>query len=251
MIPWLADAPAFPPVRRALRDPNGLLAAGGALTPEWLLAAYRKGIFPWYSRGEPILWWSPDPRLVLVPSEFKCSRSLKKRLRNRGFEVRFDTAFIQVVNACAAPRADATGTWITPEMRNAYAGMHELGHAHSIETWLDGELVGGLYGIAIGQVFFGESMFSRVADASKVALAALCHHLVAREFAVIDCQMTTAHLLSLGARELARSEFCAMLETLTTRGDPPGRWSADTVPDLCAVAAKESPPPCKRTTPTD
>lgn len=227
MIAWLVDRPDFPPVEHALHTPQGLLAAGGKLSPDWLLAAYRRGIFPWYSPGEPILWWSPDPRLVLYPPEIRITRSLRKTLRHARFEIRLDTAFEQVIAACAAPRKPGGGTWITADMQAAYLRMHELGYAHSVESWSDGKLVGGLYGIALGRVFFGESMFSRVSDASKAALAHLARFLETRDFAVIDCQMTTQHLLSMGAREIPRREFCLGLETWTVSGPPPGRWPAD------------------------
>lgn len=227
MIHWLAEAPDFPPVEQALREPNGLLAAGGSLAPEWLLAAYRRGIFPWYCAGEPILWWSPDPRLVLVPSQIRISRSLRRTLARHRFEVRFDTAFAQVVAACAQPRGASGGTWITAEMQAAYVRMHELGHAHSVESWYDGELVGGLYGIALGRAFFGESMFSRQSDASKVALAHLARYLESADFGVIDCQMTTPHLLSLGATEVPRAAFCRQLAMLTDDALTPGRWPHD------------------------
>jgi leucyl/phenylalanyl-tRNA--protein transferase len=228
MIPWLGGRPEFPPVDCALDEPNGLLAAGGALSPDWLLAAYRRGIFPWYSSGEPVLWWCPDPRLVLVPGEIRISRSLRKSLRNRGFEVRFDTAFAEVVAACAAPREPGGGTWITREMQQAYVRMHELGHAHCVETWLEDELVGGLYGVAVGRVFFGESMFSTRPDASKVALVHLARHLERHDFAVIDCQMTTNHLLSLGAREVPRSAFCSGLVGWTEQQAQSGHWAPET-----------------------
>lgn len=227
MIPWLFDRPAFPPVERALREPEGLIAAGGELGPEWLLAAYRRGIFPWYSPGEPILWWSPDPRLVLLPGEIRITRSLRKTLRQRRFEIRLDTAFAEVMAACAAPREPGGGTWITAEMQAAYLRMHELGYAHSVESWSDGRLVGGLYGMALGRAFFGESMFSRESDASKAALAHLARFLEMRDYAVIDCQMTTQHLLSMGAREVSRSDFSRGLATWTQEGPPPGRWPAD------------------------
>jgi leucyl/phenylalanyl-tRNA--protein transferase len=227
MIPWLFDRPAFPPVERALREPEGLIAAGGELGPEWLLAAYRRGIFPWYSPGEPILWWSPDPRLVLFPGEIRITRSLRKTLRQGRFEIRLDTAFAEVMAACAAPREPGGGTWITAEMQAAYLRMHELGYAHSVESWSDGRLVGGLYGMALGRAFFGESMFSRESDASKVALAHHARFLEMRDYAVIDCQMTTQHLLSMGAREVSRSDFSRGLATWTQEGPPPGRWPAD------------------------
>ncbi len=226
MIPWLAGPPGFPPPGQALTEPNGLLAAGGALEPEWLLAAYRCGIFPWYSAGEPILWWSPDPRLVLEPAAIRITRSLRKTLRQRRFEIRFDTAFAAVIAACAAPREPGGGTWITEEMQAAYCRMHELGYAHSVECWREGRLTGGLYGMAVGHAFFGESMFSRERDASKAALAHLARFLEQREYAVIDCQMTTPHLLSMGACEIARSRFCAGLTQWTQQGPAPERWPA-------------------------
>lgn len=208
----------------ALAEPNGLLAAGGRLSPEWLLAAYQRGIFPWFNPGEPILWWSPDPRMLLFPEEFRLTRSLRKVLRHRGFEVRFDTAFAEVIKACAAPRSPGGGTWITTEMQQAYCAMHALGHAHSVETWLDGELVGGLYGIALGRAFFGESMFSRCSDASKVALAYLVRFLQSRNFAAIDCQMVTAHLGSLGARPVARDRFVTSLAEWVASPWEAGPW---------------------------
>jgi leucyl/phenylalanyl-tRNA--protein transferase len=207
-VVWLgeSDTPdAFPPVEQALKEPDGLLAAGGDLSPERLLAAYRRGIFPWYSRGQPILWWSPDPRAVLSPREMKVSRSLAKTLRNAGFVVRFDTVFGEVMRACGALRPE--GTWISREMRDAYLRLHRLGHAHSVEVWRDDQLVGGLYGVALGRLFFGESMFSRERDASKVALKHLCDRLIARDYVLIDCQMATTHLQSLGAKLIPRSEF--------------------------------------------
>lgn len=227
MIPWLGEEPAFPPVDCALPEPNGLLAAGGELSPPWLLAAYRRGIFPWFSAGEPILWWSPDPRLVLLPERVHISHSLRKTLRRRRFEVRVDTAFALVLRGCAAPRAPANGTWITPAMQAAYLRMHELGHAHSVECWREGKLVGGLYGIAIGRVFFGESMFSRETDASKVALAHLARLLADRAYGMIDCQMTTSHLQSMGACEMPRAAFSRALARWVTEGPPAQRWAAD------------------------
>ncbi len=204
-------------MHRASREYNGLLAAGGDLSVPRLLAAYRRGIFPWFNPEEPILWWSPDPRMVLFPNEFKRSRSLKKRLVRTDYQVRVDTAFTRVMQACAAPREGAGGTWISEAMIAAYTALHEAGHAHSIETWMpdangDPELAGGLYGVAIGRVFFGESMFARRTDASKIALAHLADWLQQHEFAVIDCQMNTAHLASLGAREISRLAFCDLLD---------------------------------------
>jgi leucyl/phenylalanyl-tRNA--protein transferase len=233
MIPWLPPAPFFPPVSRALAEPNGLLAAGGDLAPERLLAAYRLGIFPWYTAGEPILWWSPDPRMVLFPAEIKVSRSLRRTLRQGQYQVRLDTAFDDVVAACAGtPRDGQAGTWITAEMQAAYRRLHELGHAHSVETWIDGKLAGGLYGVALGRAFSGKSMFTHRSDGSKIALAHLCEHLKRREFGIIDCQMETTHLASLGARPIPRSDFTALLRRIATADfDSPGRWPADAVAD--------------------
>lgn len=227
MIPWLEGEPAFPPLERALAEPDGLLAAGGELTPAWLLAAYRRGIFPWFSDDEPILWWSPDPRLVLIPGEIRIHRSLRKVLRQGRFEIRIDTAFAEVMAQCAAPRAQGAGTWISPRMQTAYGRMHELGYAHSVECWQHDKLVGGLYGMALGRAFFGESMFSRETDASKVALAHLARILERLGFAVIDCQMTTPHLLSMGAREIRRSAFASGLDQWTRHGQAPGRWGQE------------------------
>jgi leucyl/phenylalanyl-tRNA--protein transferase len=212
MVPWLhGDAP-FPPVSKALRSPNGLLCAGGELTPQRLIEAYRQGIFPWFSEGDPVLWWSPDPRMVLFPEELKVSRSLRKTLQRGIYETRFDSAFREVMEACAEPREGQNGTWIMPEMIAAYTRLHHIGLAHSVESWREGELVGGLYGIALGKVFFGESMFSRATDASKVALVRLVEALRERGFRVIDCQQATAHLASLGAREIPRTEFSKLLQ---------------------------------------
>ena len=229
-IPWLESGGpvhAFPPVGRALREPNGLLAAGGDLRPERLLAAYRRGIFPWYEQGQPILWWSPDPRAVLYPHELRVSRSLRRTLARGELRTTFDTAFEAVVASCAAPRPDAVGTWITPEMAAAYTELHRLGWAHSVETRRGDELVGGLYGVAIGRVFFGESMFSRVTDASKIALVALVARLRERGFALIDCQVASAHLASLGAVEMPRRQFLHELEALCDPPGTPGPWPAE------------------------
>lgn len=214
MIPWLADNTPFPPVERALRSPDGLLAAGGDLSASRLLEAYRHGIFPWFNPGEPILWWSPDPRMVLIPGEFRISRSLARVLRNKEFEVRCDTAFERVMRGCASPRSGQNGTWIHEDMIAAYCALHRLGHAHSVEAWMDGRLVGGVYGVSAGLMFYGESMFSRVSNASKVALAHLVGQLERWHFGMIDCQMKTPHLASLGAREIPRSEFIARLQEL-------------------------------------
>jgi leucyl/phenylalanyl-tRNA--protein transferase len=236
-LTWMeVGAPCFPPVERALEDPAGLLAAGGCLSPEWLIEAYRHGIFPWYSQGEPILWWSPDQRMVLFPDEIRISRSLAKRLRRGDAQVRCDSAFTEVISACAAPRAGATGTWITAEILEAYQRLFALGWAHSVETWVEGELVGGLYGIAIGKVFYGESMFSRANDTSKIALAHLAKDLARQGFAVMDCQMRTAHLASMGAREIDRAEFKALLAAHAS-GEP-GRWASTRMQDLCWGSTK-------------
>ncbi len=228
MIPWLENIERFPPLELALREPNGLLCAGGDLTPQRLVMAYLKGIFPWYSPGEPILWWSPDPRMVLFPAEFKLSRSLRKTLRKANYRVRLDTRFKAIIEACArTSRKDQAGTWITPEIQAAYVKLHELGYAHSVETWLDDRLVGGLYGIAIGKMFYGESMFAHATDASKIALAHLVRFLADNGFGLIDCQMNTTHLASLGAREIPRSEFTGHLRRLTAIPPLCGRWAAD------------------------
>lgn len=234
MIPWLHAADPFPPVDEALLEPNGLLAAGADLSPQRLLDAYARGIFPWFNPGEPILWWSPDPRMVLFPHEFRLARSLRKRLRRIDYEVGIDTAFREVVLACAAPRSGQGGTWITPQMVDAYVRLHTLGHAHSVETWINGELVGGLYGVAIGRVFFGESMFTRVTDASKIAFAHLVAQLTAWGYGLIDCQMSTRHLASLGAREIPRSEFTALLARLTVLSGKPSPWYCQIGHDLAA-----------------
>ncbi|MBF57223.1 leucyl/phenylalanyl-tRNA--protein transferase [Halomonas sp. FeN2] len=213
MLPWLSSPhPTFPSTHRALDSPNGLLAAGGELSPTWLVEAYRQGIFPWFSDEDPILWWSPDPRMILLPEQFKQRRSLTKRLRHGGFQVTLDQHFDQVIQACAAPRGEDNGTWITDEMREAYGLLHALGIAHSIEVHQGGQLVGGLYGIAMGPVFFGESMFSRAPDASKVALAHLTRAMREHGGKLIDCQMHTPHLASLGAITVAREAFINYLK---------------------------------------
>ncbi len=213
-ITWLSphDAPEwFPPAEQALEEPAGLLAAGGDLSPARLVAAYRRGIFPWYSPGQPVLWWSPDPRAVLFPEEFHRSRSLAKTLRNAGFALSVDADFAGVIDGCAAPRAASPGTWITSEMRAAYLALHRLGHAHSIEVHHQDLLVGGLYGVRLGAVFFGESMFSRQRDASKAALAHLVALCQRNNLAVIDCQLPSRHLASLGVRSIPRAQFQALL----------------------------------------
>ena len=213
-ITWLSpqDAPdCFPPADQALDDPAGLLAAGGDLSPARLLAAYQRGIFPWYSPGQPVLWWSPDPRAVLFPDEFRCTRSLSKTIRNAGFAIEVDRDFAAIIDNCAAPRHHSAGTWITAEMRSAYLHLHKLKYAHSIEAYRDEVLVGGLYGVRLGGVFFGESMFSRERDASKVALAFLVDLCRGNGIAVIDCQLSTRHLESLGSRSIARAQFQSLL----------------------------------------
>lgn len=215
MIPLLHTDTAFPPVTQALQHPNGLLAAGGDLSHVRLLDAYRRGIFPWFGEGDPILWWSPDPRMVLIPAEFKLSHSLRKTLRRGAYQLHIDSAFEQVMRACAAPRDGQDGTWIQEEMVQAYCELHRLGYAHSVETWMDGALVGGLYGVSIGRMFYGESMFSRRSDASKIALAHLCAQLARWGYGMIDCQMHTGHLASLGARLISRAEFIGRLQPAT------------------------------------
>jgi leucyl/phenylalanyl-tRNA--protein transferase len=225
LIPWLDESGAFPAVETAQRRPNGLLAAGGDLSSERLLRAYRLGIFPWYSEGEPIMWWSPDPRMVLFPEELKVGRSLAKTLRKPGYETRADSAFAAVIDACSEPRPRQRGTWITAAMKQAYCRLHALGVAHSVETWRDGELIGGLYGIALGRMFFGESMFSRASDASKIALVALVQHLRQWQFGLIDCQMNTPLLASFGAREIRRSRFTGLVTELVNYADVPAPWA--------------------------
>jgi leucyl/phenylalanyl-tRNA---protein transferase len=214
VIPWLApeSAPdAFPPVSEALTEPDGLLCAGGDLSEARLLEAYRRGVFPWYAEGQPILWWSPDPRAVLFPNEFKVSRSLAKTLRNRGFKTTIDRAFGAVIRQCADARVRPEGTWITSQMTAAYQRLHTAGFAHSVETWLEGQLVGGLYGVALGRVFFGESMFTLQRDASKVAFKQLVDTSLALGVDLIDCQVSNPHLSSLGARDLPRQAFIARI----------------------------------------
>jgi leucyl/phenylalanyl-tRNA--protein transferase len=224
VLAWLERGDPFPPVERALKNPNGLLAAGADLSVERLLDAYRRGVFPWYSNGQPPLWWSPDPRMVLFCEELRVPRSLAKSVRNKGYEVRIDSAFPDVLKGCAEPRKYQAGTWLGPDMHVAYARLHQEGYAHSFETWLGGELVGGLYGVALGRMFYGESMFSRATDASKVALVALVQHLRHKGFPLIDCQMHTPLLESLGAREIPRREFLRALASLVNYPEPPSKW---------------------------
>jgi leucyl/phenylalanyl-tRNA--protein transferase len=225
LIPWLRPGDAFPPPERALREPDGLLAAGADLSVPRLLEAYRHGIFPWFSDDQPILWWSPDPRMVLLPEALRVTRSLARTLRNRDHSLSSDTDFRAVMEACAAPRPGSDGTWITSAMVDAYCALHRAGWAHSVEIRIDGVLAGGLYGVAIGRVFFGESMFSRVPDASKMAFVHLVRTLQEAGFELIDCQMATAHLASLGAINMPRSEFLGRLATLIhSENRRPGPW---------------------------
>ncbi|GAA6152669.1 leucyl/phenylalanyl-tRNA--protein transferase [Pseudoteredinibacter isoporae] len=217
-LPWLLPGSSqFPPTANALEDPNGLLAAGGDLEPDTLLTAYRLGIFPWFDESQPILWWSPSPRAVIIPGEEHLSRSLKKHIRRSDQEIRCNTAFAEVMLACAEPRAEDEGSWITEDMVDAYIELHELGHAHSVETWHEGTLVGGLYGLKVGSVFFGESMFSRQSNASKYAFATLCQ--IARELGIglIDCQVHNSHLESLGSQDIERPAFETLLQELTSK----------------------------------
>ncbi|MDB5841872.1 MAG: leucyl/phenylalanyl-tRNA--protein transferase [Herminiimonas sp.] len=234
MIPWLEGRTPFPDVSEALTDADGapgLLAAGADLSPQRLLDAYRHGVFPWYSEGQPILWWSTDPRMVLYTDRFAISDSLKKTLKkihrsmqsDGPWQVRFDTAFEQVMRACAEPRKDGAGTWISEEIVRGYRALHRMGYAHSSEVWLNGQLVGGAYGVCIGRMFYGESMFARVSDASKIALAYMVGFLKANDVAMIDCQQETSHLASLGAVPIPRAQFIDHLQ-LATRQAAIGKW---------------------------
>ena len=216
----------FPELGKALKAPNGLLAVGGCLSTTRLINAYRQGIFPWYNLGEPILWWSPDPRLILFPERINISRSLNKTLRKQLFEIRFNSAFVNVMKACAEPRVDGAGTWISAEMLSAYQALHQKGIAHSFEAWQNDELVGGLYGVAIGKVFFGESMFHRRTDASKVVFVHLVQHLKVWGYELIDCQVTSEHLLSLGAEQVPRSTFRNLLDKFCSQAPNPEAWQS-------------------------
>jgi leucyl/phenylalanyl-tRNA--protein transferase len=226
VVPWLRSGSPFPPLDAALDDPNGLLAAGGDLSPARLLAAYRHGIFPWYNEAQPILWWSPDPRTVLFVAEFRRSRSLRRVVRQRRFEVRVDTAFRSVMAGCAEPRSGQSGTWITPAVIDAYTVLHQQGHAHSVEAWRDGKLAGGLYGVTLGRMFYGESMFARETDASKVALVKLVAVLGRLGMPLIDCQQETEHLARFGARPVARRVFADWLSRLVNSPEPAEDWTA-------------------------
>lgn len=228
-LPWL-DFPDsnFPDIDLALSDPNGLLAAGGDLSPQRLLEAYSSGIFPWFEEGQPILWWSPDPRMVLFPEDLRVSKSLRKVINKSHYTVTMDTAFTEVIACCAQPRGDSPGTWITDDMQAAYAQLFDAGHAHSVEVWRDGDLVGGLYGVAMGQLFFGESMFSFQSNASKIALVNLVKQLQQWNYKLIDCQVSSEHLESLGALEISRDEFRRQLHELLPRPGKAAPWSIDT-----------------------
>ena len=224
MIPWLTPETPFPALNTALKAPNGLLAVGGDLSTRRLLEAYRLGIFPWFNEDDPILWWSPNPRMVLFTGELKISRSLRKTLKNMDYEIRTDSAFQEVISACAESRKGSPGTWIHDDMLMAYNALHEMGLAHSVEVWMKGELIGGLYGVSLGRMFFGESMFSRVSNASKIALVHLVWQLERWGFSMIDCQMKTAHLASLGAREISRNEFSEKLKELVNYPGRVEKW---------------------------
>lgn len=226
-LPCLDGLPdsVFPDTQDAMAYPRGLLAWGGELTPERLLEAYRRGIFPWYSEGQPVLWWTPSPRCLLYPDQVYVSKRTRRRLKGGEYEVRLDTAFSAVVAGCALPASGRESTWITADMQAAYQALHEAGHAHSVETWRNGELVGGVYGVSIGRMFFGESMFSRATDASKVALITLCRQLQQWGFGPIDCQVENPHLLSLGAVEVERAAFEEALETSSNKPFPVENWA--------------------------
>ena len=227
LLPKLEDDPSapFPPTATALTRPAGLLAWGGGLEAERLLSAYRQGIFPWYSAGDPILWWSPNPRCVLFPQQVHLSRRTRRRFHSGAFRLEADSAFDDVIRACAGPRRDQPGTWITQEMQEAYGALHRAGYAHSVEVWRDSVLVGGIYGIALGRMFYGESMFSGEPDASKIALFALCQHLQARNFALLDCQVPNPHLMTMGAVEISRQDFEVRLHQLVAQPGLPGSWT--------------------------
>jgi leucyl/phenylalanyl-tRNA--protein transferase len=226
---WLNphDPTDFPDVALALHEPDGLLAVGGDLSVERLRAAYQRGIFPWYSGDQPILWWSPDPRSVLFPDKLHISRSLRKTLRKQQYKITFDTAFADVLRACSQPREDDLGTWITDEMQQAYIRLHQAGYAHSVECWLNGKLAGGLYGVSLGNVFFGESMFSHVTDASKIAFVFLVRQLQRWQFGVIDCQIQSSHLDQFGAELIPRSEFITLLNQFCNQTGRSGLWTMD------------------------
>jgi len=220
----------FPDPAEAEQDPNGLLAIGGDLSSERLLMAYQRGIFPWFSVGQPLLWWSPNPRMVLLPRDLRISRSLRKSIRRKRFEVSMDQAFDQVIHGCSQPRPNEQGTWLVPEMMEAYGRLHQLGHAHSVETWLDGDLVGGLYGVAMGKIFFGESMFSRATDTSKIALVFLVDCIARWGYEMVDCQVYTEHLETLGAKQIPRTEFQRTVEAGTRKPADDVNWNVKRSP---------------------
>lgn len=232
----------FPPTHLALTEPDGLLAVGGDLTPEWLLTAYHNGIFPWFNEGDPILWWTPNPRSVLFLDKLIVRRSLIKTIRKQQFVVTLDQAFLSVVENCAStPRHDQDGTWISDDMIHAYSQLYEKGHAHSVEVWHNDKLVGGLYGVAIGKMFYGESMFSHQSDASKIALIALCQQLQAWGFLIIDTQIETAHLKSLGAKLISREHFETLLHQQTLLSFPPKHWQMEVDWQAPFLAQKTAP----------
>lgn len=233
MIPFLGPADPFPPIDEALDDPDGLLAAGGTLDVKRLVDAYQRGIFPWFNEGDPILWWSPDPRTVLRPDRVHVSHSLRKRLKKQQFFLSIDQAFARVLDGCAAPRTTEIGTWLSAPMRRAYTSLHAANLAHSVEVWMDGELAGGLYGVAIGRMFFGESMFARRTDASKIAMVRMCAQLERWQMPLVDCQLETGHLMSLGAEPMPRRRFIAEVRRLVAEPAPP--WVMD--PDLAGEPA--------------
>ena len=226
MLPWINAGDAFPHASEALDDPNGLLCAGLDLSAALVLKAYERGIYPWYSEDQPVLWWSPDPRMVLYPSNFTLHRSLRKTLKHADYEIRVDTSFEAVMRACADPRPDQDGTWISDAVIDAYCDLHRAGFAHSVETWIDGELAGGLYGIALGRAFFGESMFMRRTDASKIAFTHLVVQLRRWGFELIDCQQQTRHLASIGAAPISREKFLVELDRLVHSPATPPRAGA-------------------------
>lgn len=243
-IAWISqdDPPeAFPDIAAALTVPDGLLAAGGNLAPDRLLYAYRRGVFPWFDSGQPILWWSPDPRCVMLPDSFHLARRLRRSMQNSALEISFNKAFSAVVEACAANRVGQKGTWITDEMIEAYSTLHGQGWAHSVEIWRDDELVGGLYGLAIGKAFFGESMFSQESNASKIAMWILCGLLVRHRFEILDCQVGSPHLTSLGAILMPRSEFAALLERACDPATKFAEWPQNRMP-LPALMSLDSDP---------
>lgn len=238
MIPLLGPSDSFPPVERALDEPNGLLAAGGGLGVARLLDAYSRGIFPWFSAGDPVLWWCPDPRMVLPTDGVHVSRSLRRRLRKRDYTLTMDRAFGEVMTACAAPRRHERGTWLVPSMIRAYQRLFERGAAHSIEVWMGETLAGGLYGVAVGRMFFGESMFTRRSDGSKIAIVALAAQLARWRFPFIDCQMRTEHLATLGAIDVPRRRFVQEVERLVQEPGMPSPWTPDE--DLIAQLASRT-----------